>query len=86
MTCIVAYDMEDDKIRGKLARFLEQKGTRLQKSIFAVDVERHVFRRFTHQIEGIAGSRGKVAIFRLCLGCQRNAIQIDTEEPRFFVF
>jgi CRISPR-associated endonuclease Cas2 len=86
MTCIVAYDIEDDKIRGRLSRFLEKKGRRLQKSVFAVDVERHVFRKFTRQIEGISGVQGKVAIFRLCIGCQGNAIKIDTDEPRFFVF
>ncbi|HOF05357.1 MAG TPA: CRISPR-associated endonuclease Cas2 [Syntrophales bacterium] len=85
MTCIVAYDIEDDKIRGRLARYLEKKGTRLQKSVFAVDVERHVFRKFTRQIEGIAGKEGKVAIFRLCIGCRRNAIKIDEEGSIFFV-
>lgn len=86
MTCIVAYDIEDDKIRGRLSRFLEKKGNRLQKSVFAIEIERHVFSRLTKQIEAIAGSQGKVAIFRLCQGCQRNAIKIDVEEPMFFVF
>ena len=86
MTCIVAYDIEDDKTRGRLSRFLEKKGTRLQKSVFAVEIERHVFGRFTKQIEIISGPQGKVAVFRLCLGCQKNAVKIDVEEPRFFVF
>jgi len=86
MTCIVAYDIEDDKIRGRLSRFLEKKGIRLQKSVFAIEIERHVFSRLTKKIEAIVGPQGKVAIFRLCQGCQRNAIKIDVEEPSFFVF
>lgn len=85
MTCIVAYDIENDKVRSRLSRFLEKKGTRIQKSVFAVDIERHVFLKFTRQIEAISGPAGKVAIFRLCLGCQRNAIKIDVEEPLFLV-
>lgn len=85
MTCIVAYDIDNDKVRGRLSRFLEKKGTRLQKSVFAVSIERHVFRRFIRRIEAITGPAGKVAVFRLCLGCERNAIKIDVEEPPFLV-
>ncbi|HOK07701.1 MAG TPA: CRISPR-associated endonuclease Cas2 [Syntrophales bacterium] len=85
MTCIVAYDIEDDRIRGRLARYLEKKGTRLQKSVFAVEVERHLFKGFTRRIEGIAGRKGKVAVFRLCVGCRRNAVKIGEAEPFFFV-
>ncbi|MCX7634128.1 MAG: CRISPR-associated endonuclease Cas2 [Syntrophales bacterium] len=86
MTCIVAYDIEDDKIRGRLSRFLAKKGTRLQKSVFAVEVERHVFPRLTRQIAAITSRQGKVAIFRLCVGCRRLAVKMDKEDPLFFVF
>jgi CRISPR-associated endonuclease Cas2 len=87
MTCIVAYDIEDDKIRARLAHFLEDKGVRLQKSVFAVEVERHVFRGFTRKLEGIAGTAGKVSVFRLCIGCQKNALQLACgEEVRFHIF
>lgn len=87
MTCIIAYDIEDDKIRTKLARFLQDKGVRLQKSVFAVEVERHVFRGFTRKLEELAGGSGKVAVFRLCVGCRKNALQLAWgEEARFHIF
>ena len=86
MTCIVAYDIEDDKIRGKLSRYLEGKGIRLQKSVFAVEIERHVFNRFLSQMDAITGKNGKVAVFRLCAGCYTNAIQSRTDEKSFYVF
>ncbi len=86
MTCIVAYDIEDDKIRSKLSRFLEGKGLRLQKSVFAVDVERHVFERFTKKIEALTGGQGKVAVIRLCVLCEKNALKLNDGEQHFYIF
>lgn len=86
MTCIVAYDIEDNRIRGKLSRYLERKGIRLQKSVFAVEIERHVFNRFLKQMDAITGKNGKVAVFRLCAGCFRNAIQSGGEKRNYYVF
>jgi CRISPR-associated endonuclease Cas2 len=87
MTCIVAYDIADNKIRNQLARFLLDKGVRLQKSVFAVDIERHTFKRFQKQIKAITGQSGKVAVFRLCAGCQKNAVKLaEDNEPEFYIF
>ncbi len=87
MTCLVAYDIESDRVRNKLSRFLEGKGKRLQESVFAVEVERHVFRRFLKELEKITQKKGKVAVFRLCSGCQKNALQItEDQEQAFYIF
>lgn len=86
MTCIVAYDIESDQTRNKLARFLEGKGTRLQKSVFAVEIERHSFNGLLRQMEKIAGKNGKIAVFRLCAGCQGNAIQNMVFEKPYHIF
>jgi CRISPR-associated endonuclease Cas2 len=86
MTCGGAYDIESDAVRTRLAKFLEGQGVRLQKSVFAVDVERHTFKRFLGQIEGITRKTGKVAVFRLCVGCQNNALGVGEGGERFHVF
>lgn len=86
MTCIVAYDIDNNRIRGKLARYLEGKGVRLQESVFAIEIERHIFKGFLRQLEKIAGEKRKVAVFRLCAGCQKNALQIAEEEKYFHIF
>lgn len=87
MTCIVAYDIENDKVRGRLAKYLETQGVRLQKSVFAVEVERHAFNRLLHRIMAIAKDHGSVAVFRLCAGCEKNAIRHEKEpQARFHVF
>lgn len=86
MTCLVVYDIDDNKIRGKLARFLSRQGLRLQKSVFAVEVERHVFKRFTDKIELLTAGQGKVAIFRLCALCQQNAIKLHEDDQHFYIY
>lgn len=86
MTCIVSYDIEKDSVRGKLSRFLEQRGLRLQKSVFIVEIDRHTFMQFLKRIETIAGKNGIVAVFRLCAGCKSNAIQSTSREKSFYIF
>ncbi|MCX7966060.1 MAG: CRISPR-associated endonuclease Cas2 [Syntrophorhabdaceae bacterium] len=86
MTCIVSYDIESDRIRNRLARFLEKKGVRLQKSVFAIEIERHVFNGLLKGIETITKKQGKVAVFRLCEGCLKNAVQMNKDEKDVYVF
>lgn len=86
MVYIVAYDIEDNRKRGRLAKFLLKKGRRLQKSVFAVTVERHAFKGFCHQIVRIAGRHEQIAMFRLCAGCRDSAIRLGEEEPQVYVF
>lgn len=86
MTCIVAYDIEDNRTRNRLAKYLLTLGVRLQKSVFAVKVERHAFARMSRKLRTLADNKGKVAIIRLCAGCQKNAIQMDEGAPFFYVY
>jgi CRISPR-associated endonuclease Cas2 len=86
MTSIVAYDIEDDRIRQRLANYLLKHGVRLQKSVFAVQVERHVFKRFLNEIQKITNKEGKVAVFRMCSGCQNASIQLNSHEKLFYLF
>lgn len=86
MTCIVAYDIEDNRVRARVAKFLESKGKRIQKSVFALEVERHAFKGLCRQIHKIAGKYENVAIIRLCGGCRDHAIHLGPEEPHFYIF
>jgi CRISPR-associated protein Cas2 len=86
MTCIVAYDISDNRVRNRLARFLQSYGVRVQKSVFAVEVERHAFKRFLRELGKVAGDEGEVAVFRLCRGCQRSALQLGATRTPTYVF
>ena len=86
MTCIVSYDIEDNRTRNRLAKYLLSMGVRLQKSVFAIKVERHAFSRMSRKLRTLAADKGKVAVIRLCAGCQKSAIQMDDGSPLFYVF
>lgn len=86
MTHVVAYDIENNKVRSKLANYLAKKGLRLQKSVFVVEIERHQMKRFLNDIEKIVGKEDQVAVFRLCEGCRKSAIQRTPFKEFSYVF
>jgi len=86
MTLLVSYDIESNKIRTKIAKFLEKKGIRIQKSVFAVEIERHGYERFLKTIEKISDGNGKIAVFELCKGCVKKAIKLNEKNISFKIF
>ena len=86
MTCIVAYDIKKTKIRNKVAKYLLNMGVRIQKSVFAVEIERHACKRMTRALERMTEKEDSVIIIRLCVGCRKKAIQLDPATPGFYVF
>lgn len=86
MICVVAYDIEDSKVRNRIAKYLLSMGVRLQKSVYIIELERHSFSRITKKLEKLVEHKGQIAIFRLCAGCCKNAIQINDDSPLFYLF
>jgi len=86
MICIITYDIENNSTRTKLARFLLGKGTRIQKSVFAIEFERHSFSMILKRIKQIINDSDKVAIFRLCKGCKKNALKVPKDENTVHVY
>ncbi len=86
MTLIICYDIEDNKIRNKMAKFLEKEGIRLQKSVFAVDIERHSYKKMIQSMQRITGNNGKLAVFHQCNGCLKRAKKFNYKDENFFVF
>ena len=58
MTWILCYDIEDDKLRQKLARYLEKSGwERLQKSVFAQGLEPKIFNRYFVKVKELTENK-----------------------------
>lgn len=49
---IVSYDISDDKIRGKLSKFLSKFGYRLQYSVFQIRNSDRMLNNIVSEIEG----------------------------------
>lgn len=53
MTCVVAYDIEENSIRDRLARYLEKRGRRIQHSVFILNIKASEFRNLLRDIDKI---------------------------------
>lgn len=87
MKVIICYDIEDDKQRRKLVKYLESFAYRLQYSVFECELSAKelTLRRFELQdlLQGI--ERPKFTMITLCNDCVSKIWQLGTareEKPR----
>lgn len=85
MMLVIAYDIQDDSARNKMARLLKNFGTRLQKSVFAVEVQPHHHKKLLRDISALTDKEDRVMVARLCAGCQRTARHIGEVERHVFI-
>jgi CRISPR-associated protein Cas2 len=71
MRYVIAYDIEDDRARTRIAALLAGYGTRVQKSVFECNLEAEALERLTRLLsEELAGAPGGgIRIYRLCADC-----------------
>ena len=70
MNTIVAYDIADPRRLNRVAKVVKDYGTRVQKSIFEVDVDDRRFTEMKARIEElIEASEDGVKYFPLCEKC-----------------
>ncbi len=65
MYVIVAYDIEDNRRRAKIARFLEGFGERVQYSVFECDLEERHLRRMVAGLQAMMQPGDAIRIYRL---------------------
>jgi CRISPR-associated protein Cas2 len=85
MVFVIAYDIQDDRQRAKMARLLEGYGTRLQKSVFAVEIPRYRLKRLLRDLRALTAKEDRVMVTQLCSGCQRTARHIGEVEQHVFI-
>lgn len=71
---LVTYDIEDDRLRQRVASLLEGVGFRVQLSVFECVLERDGVDRLAARLSGLlerdAGeTRADLRIYRLCASC-----------------
>ena len=68
---LVTYDIENDRVRGRVVTLLEGTGWRVQKSVFECMVDGDGLERLTRGLtrELERGPGGNVRVYRLCASC-----------------
>ena len=83
MLYIIAYDVEDDAVRGRVASVVEQFGRRVQKSVFECRLTPEMFVELTGRLARVLTPPevGNVRLYRVCADCWRSALAIGRIEP-----
>lgn len=72
MHVLVAYDITDDHLRGKIFSFLKEKGVHSQRSVFECETDPESLRnllRFLKKYD--LGERDSIVLYPLCRRCAR---------------
>lgn len=71
---IVSYDISDDKLRTKFAKYLLKFGHRLQYSVFEIDISRRILDNIISDLKNEFEKRftqsDSVIIFKLSSSCE----------------
>ena len=83
MRWVVAYDVEADGVRRKLAAELESWGDRVQYSVFECDLGEKDVKRLLARLARILGQDdvGSIRAYRVCRDCMRASRVIGSAEP-----
>jgi CRISPR-associated protein Cas2 len=71
MRYVIAYDIEDDRVRDRIADLLAGYGPRVQKSVFECELDGQDLDRLTRRLKAELEREpgGHVRLYRLCAGC-----------------
>ncbi|MDL1971910.1 MAG: CRISPR-associated endonuclease Cas2 [Deltaproteobacteria bacterium] len=80
---IISYDIEDDKRRNTMRRFLSDYGYRVQKSVFECFLTKEMLAEVKKGIKRIIDKKeDRVRIYQICRACRKRAeISGFTEVP-----
>jgi len=76
---LIAYDIVDEKRLAKVAKFLEEKGIRAQRSVFELDMSVQKAKKIFKELEEILEDKDKCFLFKLE---DKKDIQADTSIER----
>ena len=76
MYFVISYDISNDRRRNKLARLLEDYGSRVQYSVFDCMLDERKLQHLRHRIDQIIDpDTDSVRFYRMCARCE-GAIEI----------
>ena len=79
MRWVIAYDIESDSVRERVAQVLLGIGERVQFSVFECRFEPEELPAVTARLQRELGeTKGGVRVYRLCSACAKEAVGIGT--------
>ncbi|MBP3195942.1 MAG: CRISPR-associated endonuclease Cas2 [Butyrivibrio sp.] len=68
---VISYDIDKDKVRSKVAKLLENYGTRVQYSVFECSISEVQFEELYSQLATLMSGEieGSIRFYQLCKNC-----------------
>ena len=82
MIYLVTYDIENDKIRSKIAKQLKAIGQRVQKSIFECELSKVQLSTLEQKLTELlntqpeSGSTSNIRIYPICMDCHQKSLGV----------
>ena len=82
MVYLVVYDISDDRLRNKVAHYLEEKGLRVQESVFECRTSPGKATKIAQSLADIIGNAdGNIRIYQVCADCLRQSVGVGEIVP-----
>ena len=73
--CVVAYDIESDRLRSKISKILEKFGVRINYSVFECLFTQRQLEDTQERIEKqITSAKDSVIFYRICVDCYTKTV------------
>ncbi len=79
---MIAYDIADDKRRGRIHKALKNRGTWVQHSVFQCRLNMVQWLLLQHQLQALMkADEDSVRVYRLCKRCRPKVERIGCDKP-----
>ena len=76
MFVVVVYDIKDDRRRSRVAKTVEDYGTRVQYSVFECNMDEKILDNMNNTLASVIDdTNDKIRVYRLCKNCL-NSVQL----------
>lgn len=76
MFLVVVYDIKDDRRRSRVAKTMEDYGTRVQYSVFECNMNEKILDNMNNTLASVIDDTDdKIRVYRMCKNCL-NSVQI----------
>ena len=88
MFYIISYDITEDRLRNKVSKILSSYGTRVQKSVFELDLQPNQFSQVLRSLSAYTKEGGSIRCYLLCERCVEksqsyNSAPINRDKPYY---
>ena len=86
MFFLVAYDIDDDKRRKKVASILEGYGIRVNFSVFEVELNKTQLKELMRELKSVSKRRDNIRFYHICKNCVEKSFLLHSNGGVFCGF